>query len=303
MTLALVIGKTGQLAQELKRAYWPSGLSPLIVGRPTIDITDPETIENALDNAAPKLVINAAAYTAVDTAESDSEAAFSLNRDGVAALADACRRRAIPLIHVSTDYVFDGSKHTAYVEEDMPAPASVYGRSKLAGEKAIRAIMPMHVILRTSWVYSPYGQNFLKTMLRLAEDKPEISVVSDQTGCPTSAEDLAAAIIRITGDIIAGRPGIYGTLHYCGASATTWHGFAREIFQHLQQRGLKTPQLKAITTADYPTAATRPQNSILDCTKFDDMFSMRRSELAPAIARCLDSIDTVKTVKTAKNLT
>ena len=264
----LVAGSSGQVALALKRVAAWRGLPVRAYGRPELDIARPDRIEWLLDGASPHVVINAAAYTAVDKAESEPELAAAVNRDGAAALARACAKRNIPLIHISTDYVFDGAKSSPYVEDDNIAPLGVYGVTKAAGEAAVRAHTPRHVIVRTSWVYGPDGANFLKTMLRLGAVRDELGVVGDQHGAPTRADDLASALIEIAQAVHAGpHKNLWGTYHLAGGGDTTWHGFASAIFEHAAATGLSTPRLKCIATSDYPTPAKRPANSRLDQSK------------------------------------
>ena len=286
MKRILVIGRSGQLARALGAADWPQGIALECRGRAEIDLARPAVARAAVIAAKPDLVINAAAYTAVDKAESEPELAFTVNRDGPAALAEACRAIAAPLIHVSTDYVFDGSKTGPYVEEDPVHPVSVYGASKEAGESAIRARLPAHVILRTAWVYAPQGQNFVRTMLRLGRERPEIRVVDDQTGCPTAAAELAravqAAAIRL---LESGRD--YGTFHFCGAGETSWFGFAQAIFE---LAGEPRPRVVPIATREYPTPARRPANSVLDSAKFARLYGVTARPWRDSLARCLKDI-------------
>jgi dTDP-4-dehydrorhamnose reductase len=216
------------------------------------------------------LVINLAAYTAVDRAESEPDAAWAVNCAGAAHIAAVCGDSATPLIHLSTDYVFDGRRNDPYREENAVNPLSVYGRSKEAGERAVRAATPHHIVLRTAWVYSAYGANFVKTMLRLGAERPILRVVADQRGCPTAAADIAAALIAIARHIERG--GIeWGTFHFTAAGSTSWHGFAEEIVGLAQTLGAwpsgSAPRVEPITTDQYPTAAQRPMNSVLDCRK------------------------------------
>ena len=234
----------------------------------------------------PDLVINAAAYTAVDKAESEPELAFAVNRDGPAALAEACQAIGAPLIHVSTDYVFDGSKRGAYVEEDPVNPASVYGASKEAGESAIRARLPAHVIIRSSWIYAPMGQNFVRTMLRLGRERPELRVVDDQTGSPTAAEELARAVQGAAGALLAGGRD-YGTFHFAGSGSTSWFGLAEAIFELAEG---PRPRLIPIPTSGYPTPARRPANSVLDSSKFARLYGVTARPWRDSLARCLRDI-------------
>lgn len=241
--------------------------------------------------ARPRIVVNAAAFTAVDDAESARDMAFAVNCDGPAALADACRRIGATLIHLSTDYVFDGAKLGAYREEDPINPLSVYGASKAAGESAIRKRLDQHVILRTSWVYSPVGRNFVRTMLRLGAERERLGVVVDQEGCPTAGADVARAVIDIAEALSNDLPSSFGTFHFCGGGATTWHGFAAEIFRDAKRRGMKGPRVLApIATEAYPTPARRPRNSALDCNKVRKTYGIVARPWQEALAECLDEI-------------
>lgn len=274
MPRLIVIGGSGQLAQALAQRTWPADWRVSAGGRERFDLRNVEALERALDAAPSDLLINAAAYTAVDKAESEPEAAMKLNRDGPAALARYAKRRGIPLIHVSTDYVFDGAKTGAYGEGDPVAPQSQYGRSKEAGEAAIRSAHRDSVILRTSWVFSATGQNFVSTMLRLATSRREIGVVDDQRGRPTYAGDLADWIGEIAQRLLQGQ-GKFGTFHAANAETVTWYGFAAAIFAAAKKRGLPCPEiLKPIATADYPTAARRPANSELDTSKLTALYGI-----------------------------
>jgi dTDP-4-dehydrorhamnose reductase len=282
----LVIGRSGQLARALAEATWPAGIALASLSRAEIDLARPAGVAAAVAAEKPDLVINAAAYTAVDKAESEPELAFAVNRDGPAALAEACLALGAPLIHVSTDYVFDGAKRGPYVEEDPVHPVSVYGASKEAGESAIRARLPAHVILRTAWVYAPQGQNFVRTMLRLGRERPEIRVVDDQVGCPTAAAELARAVAAAALGLLAGGRG-YGTFHFCGAGETSWFGFAQAIFE---LAGGPRPRLVPIPTAGYPTPARRPANSVLDSAKFARLYGVTARPWRESLARCLKDI-------------
>lgn len=260
----LLCGAGGQVGTELRRLIWPEGWSIVATDRPDLDIGDRAAIDAAFARLRPGIVLNAAAYTAVDRAESEPEAAWAGNCQGPANLATACRAAGIPLVHISTDYVFDGNKPGPYVEDDPVNSLGVYGRSKEAGEEAVRNELPEHVILRTAWLYSAHGHNFVKTMLRLAETHRSLRVVADQRGSPTSAADIAAAIAAIAVRIAAGS-GRWGTYHFAGAGAVSWHGFAETIFATAAPWRGPPPEVTAITTADYPTPARRPANSVLDC--------------------------------------
>ena len=282
----LVAGASGQLAHALvQRSRQLAGVTVIALGRPQLDLLDPASISHALDATRPDVVINAAAYTAVDKAESDAAAAFALNRDGAGALAAAAGAAGCPIIHVSTDYVFDGNKAGAYVEDDATNPMGVYGRSKLEGEAAVAAANARHVILRTAWVYSAHGHNFLKTMLRLARERPELRVVADQLGNPTFAPHLADAILAIAAQIGSAR--LWGVYHATATSETTWHGFASAIIAAAKPLGVPQVTVVPITTADYPTPARRPANSCLDCSKLERAFGLRLPPWQQGLGECV----------------
>ena len=269
----LVFGAAGQVGHDLCRRKWPDGYEITGLGREAVDIAEREAVVAAVARERPDIVVNAAAYTAVDRAEIEPEAAAAANCAGPANLAAACRDAGMPLIHLSTDYVFDGTKSGAYREDDPVNPLGVYGASKEAGERAVRAALPEHVILRTAWVYSAHGHNFVRTMLRLGAERPVLRVVADQQGSPTSAADIAAAIAQVAQRIAAGGAS-WGTYHFTGAGVVTWHGFAEAIFelasQHRAFERRPMPRVEAITTADYPTPARRPANSVLDCNRIGE---------------------------------
>jgi dTDP-4-dehydrorhamnose reductase len=285
----LVFGAGGQLGQELQRHATQRAIPVVALSRGRADITDTGTVSRVLDETRPALVVNAAGYTKVDLAEVEITAAKLANEIGPGILAAACASKQTPLIHLSTDYVFDGEKHGAYVESDAIAPLSVYGRTKAAGEAAVRAATARHIILRTSWIYGEFGNNFLKTVLRLAQDRDELRIVCDQRGCPTSTRDIADAIFRIA-PMVADEPSLYGTYHFAGAGTTSWHGFATRIVEAQAEITGRHPRVTAITTADYPTAARRPANSVLNCSLFERRFGFRAGnwdEEADAITVCL----------------
>src|SRR6185295_14207886 len=250
------------------------GMPLRVLARQDADIAERGAVVPAIKRERPALVVNAAAYTKVDQAETEIEAAERGNAIGPGVLARACADAGIPLVHVSTDYVFDGTKTGAYVESDPIAPLGVYGRTKAAGEAAVRAALAEHVILRTAWVYGEFGHNFLKTMLRLAREREELRVVADQRGCPTSTRELASAILALAPRLV-GREAVFGTYHFAGSGATTWHGFATRIVAAQAQITGRKPRVTAITTADYPTAARRPANSELDSGLFATTFGFR----------------------------
>ncbi|TWT12884.1 dTDP-4-dehydrorhamnose reductase [Reyranella sp. CPCC 100927] len=274
MTL-LVFGASGQLGHEIGGAVASRNLAAVLLSRADADIADRAAVVSAVEEARPSVVINAAAYTKVDKAEDESEQAYRENRDGPALLAEVCATRGLPLIHVSTDYVFDGSKPTPYIETDPVAPLGVYGTSKEAGERAIRERLERHVILRTAWVYGVHGNNFLKTMLNLARTKESWGVVADQRGNPTATADLADAILIAAVRADGRSNGVWGTYHFAGSGAATWHDFASEIVSAQAAVTGRQPEVRAITTADYPTRARRPANSCLDSTRFETVFGMK----------------------------
>ena len=290
----LVTGGSGQLAAALAvRGTNADGPRICVVGRPEFDFDNPETIEAAFRAADPWLVVNAAAYTAVDAAESDEAAAFRANRDGPAVLARLCAAAGTPLIHVSTDYVYDGEKAAPYVETDQVGPRGVYGASKLAGEVEVLASGACAIILRTSWVYAATGKNFVRTMLNLARTRDSVAVVADQHGCPTSAADLASVILAIATRLE--RDGwsddFAGVFHAAGTGETTWHGFAESVFHEAARHNAKVPaSVAAITTAEYPTPARRPANSRLDCSRLDRIFGIRLPHWRDSLARTVDEI-------------
>jgi dTDP-4-dehydrorhamnose reductase len=266
----LVFGN-GQLGQELTR-MGVAGRVPLVtLSRAQADITNRAAIAEALRRHSPTLVVNAAAYTKVDLAETEVEAARQGNEVGPAIVAQACAAAGVPLVQISTDYVFDGRKRDAYVEGDPIAPIGAYGRSKAAGERAVRQATAHHLIMRTSWIYGEFGHNFLKTMLRLATARDELRVVDDQRGCPTSTRDLADAILRIAPRLVA-RHEVWGTYHFAGSGVTTWHGFASRIVAAQAPITGRKPRVTAITSAEFPTPARRPANSELDCSLFARTF-------------------------------
>jgi len=267
----LITGSKGQLGTELVRQAM--GHDVVAVDHDELDITDAAAVSSFVGDVHPDVIINAAAYTAVDRAEEDVDTAFAVNRDGPAHLAKACSGLNIPLIHVSTDYVFAGNRQGAYVESDPVEPAGVYGESKLAGEQAVTQCCSRYLILRTSWVFSSHGNNFVKTMLRLGRERETLGVVADQFGKPTAAAELARLILAILPD----SEGHWGTYHLAQPDATSWHGFAEVIFDTAREQGvnLKVNRVNAITTDDYPTPAKRPANSVLDCSTFESTFGFK----------------------------
>jgi dTDP-4-dehydrorhamnose reductase len=287
----LVTGTQGQLACSLaeRSAAFP-GLDVFLVGRAQLDLERPQTIEPALEAAAPDVVINAAAYTAVDQAEAEPEKAHIVNADAAGALAAAMRRRGGRYIQISTDYVFDGRSAEPYGEESPVAPLGVYGRSKLAGEEAVRRELPEAAIVRTAWVYSPFGSNFVRTMVKLAAERDVVAVVQDQRGSPTSALDLASGLLTMIDAWASGSAaGLGRTYHLAGRPAASWHDVAARVFEVLEEMGLKSPVLRAIRTDEWPTKATRPANSVLDSARFARDFGYAipdwRSSVAETVRR------------------
>jgi dTDP-4-dehydrorhamnose reductase len=262
----LIFGAGGQLGSELMRQGRKQNLDIHGVDYPQNDITVLTQVSDVFFHFQPLLAINAAAYTDVDQAESEPQRAMAINRDGPANIARLCAQYKIPLIHISTDYVFDGTKGSPYRETDPVSPIGVYGRSKADGETALQAVLDEHIILRTAWLYGTHGENFVKTILRLARQNDKIRVVSDQYGCPTSAADLAEAILMIA-EMLCQRTAVaWGTYHYCGRGIISWHDFARSIVDiYRRYDTVKTKRIEPITTAEYPTKAMRPPYSALDC--------------------------------------
>jgi dTDP-4-dehydrorhamnose reductase len=285
----LVTGGTGQLASALA-----ARADVLRVGRPDFDFDRPDSIATIFQAVWPRLVINAAAYTAVDKAESDADAAYRANRDGPATLARLCADADIPLIHISTDYVFDGLKPEPYVETDPVAPQGVYGASKLAGEQAVLASGARAVILRTAWVYAETGRNFVRTMLTVGKTRDRLTVVVDQHGCPTVAGDLADAILEIVRTIgrTGWQPEYQDIFHAAGSGETTWFGLAVATFEEAARHGAKIPEVAPIMTADWPTPAKRPANSRLDCSRLHAVFGVRLPHWRESLTRTVDQIYT-----------
>jgi dTDP-4-dehydrorhamnose reductase len=269
MKSILITGSKGQVSSEIIRLAERRNIDLIATTKNILDITQFRNIENVINRNKPEIVINAAAYTAVDKAEKEIDTTFLVNRDGAANLAKACKNADIPLLHISTDYVFDGRKEESYKETDRPSPISVYGKSKLEGEEAIKKILPYHIILRTSWVFGSMGQNFPKTMLRLAKESDTLNIVNDQFGSPTWTGDIAKTLLDIAERYLNNEKLTWGIYHYTGSPVTNWYEFANEIFIQARQLGLinKIPMLNAISSTAYPTTAKRPVNSVLNCQK------------------------------------
>jgi dTDP-4-dehydrorhamnose reductase len=286
----VVTGINGQVACALK-ALGNGDLKVVTLGRPELDLNQPSSVMAAIRNAAPDVVVSSAAYTAVDKAESEPDEAFAVNCDGARTVAEAARDLGIPVIHISTDYVFDGLKSAPYTEGDPTGPTSVYGRSKLAGEQAVAEVTANHVILRTAWVYSVYGSNFVKTMLRLATTRDEIGVVADQFGSPTAADDIAKAVVDIAWRLLTdSSPELRGLFHLTGSGETTWAGFAKFIFSVLEEITGKHVDVRNIATSDYPTPAKRPANSRLDCSKLQSRYGICLPEWAGSTQNVIEKL-------------
>ncbi|MGH6839100.1 MAG: dTDP-4-dehydrorhamnose reductase [Methylocella sp.] len=270
----LVFGAAGQLGREVMALAKARDIEAAGCNRTRADVTDFASVKATILAVKPRLVLNAAAYTAVDRAETEPEAAYAANAMGAKTVARAAALQQVPVIHISTDYVFDGAKRGAYVENDPIAPLGIYGTTKAAGEAMVRQANPRHFILRTAWVFGRYGANFLKTVLRLSRERAELRIVADQHGCPTATQDLAEAVFAIDRALARG-VGAPGTYHFAGDGATTWHGFACAIVEAQAQATGLLPKVSPIATADYPTPARRPANSILDSGLFASVFGYR----------------------------
>jgi len=285
----LLTGAGGQLGWEIARRA--VGRKLLALDHAALDITAARAVQQALKGSGARVVINAAAYTAVDRAEQEPAVAFAVNRDGPAQLAAACARLGIPLVHMSTDYVFAGTQHGAYNEDDPVAPVGEYGRSKWAGEEAVRQTLASHLILRVSWVFGAHGHNFVKTILRRAREREELRVVADQCGCPTYAGAIAEVLLALADRLAAGQRLPWGTYHYCGAPPTTWHGFAQTIVDLAKPyESLRVRRIVPIATADYPAPAARPANSVLDCTRFKECFGIVPSPWQNGLVAMLNTL-------------
>ena len=282
----LINGRHGQVSHELQRRLGAVG-ELIVLGRDQLDLAQPDQIRRQVQNIRPDLIINAAAHTAVDLAESEPQAAFAINAVAPGVLAEEALALDIPLIHYSTDYVFDGRKAGLYTEDDAPNPLGVYGKSKLAGEQAIRDVQGKHLILRTSWVYSTHGRNFLLTMQRLLQEKPELRVVADQIGAPTWAGTIANSTLALIERWQANEVADWGTYHLTAHGETSWFGFAQAIGEALRQQGKPCARLIAIPSSDYPTPAARPLNSRLDCSRLQRDWGVSQPDWQTALRECL----------------
>jgi dTDP-4-dehydrorhamnose reductase len=290
----MITGGEGQLGTELIAQSAAHGIEILAPTLAELDLSRPAHVDAFWDVFRPAAVINAAAYTAVDRAETEAELAFAVNAAAPAYLARRCSRDGTPLIHISTDYVFDGRKASPYLEEDPVAPLGVYGRSKAEGESAVRDALDRHLIIRTSWLYSAHGANFVKTVMRLAAERDELRIVDDQIGSPTCAADLAAAILAIADRLSAGETIPWGTYHCCGSGVTSWYGLACHVLEALVSRGhMTSSRIIPISTTQYPTPARRPPYSVLDCSRIESRFGLTRppwqSSVTKTVARLLSA--------------
>lgn len=289
--LIAVTGHTGQVVTSLKERAAASDIEIAVLGRPELDLADASTIRSAMASLQADVIVNAAAYTAVDKAESERELAMRVNGAGAGLVAACAADLQRPVIHLSTDYVFDGSADRPYREEDATAPTGVYGVSKLAGERAVAEANPAHIIVRTAWVYSPFGRNFVKTMLTLGETHSEVSVVADQHGAPTSAIDVADGIIWLARALVANRDSShYGIYHMTGAGEATWADFAAAIFAYAAENGRPPVRVKRIATSDYPTPAKRPFNSRLNTSKVARTFNIELPLWQVSLRSCVDRL-------------
>lgn len=282
----LVTGANGQIGHCLQQQLGQKGWKFSAFKRVELDITDPQAVNQIVQRLRPNIIINAAAYTAVDKAEQEQELAYAVNRDGPANLARAANDVNAAIFQISTDYVFSGDATGAYKEDAPTNPQGVYGQSKLEGELAVAAANDKHIILRTAWVFGEHGNNFVKTMIRLGKTKDVLNIVADQEGSPTYADDIAKVLLAVAQHYSEGKPTPWGTYHYSGQPYVSWYGFAREIFIEVEQAGLyvkPVPQLNAITTAEYPTPAKRPANSKLDCNKIKQVFGVPPSDWRSAL--------------------
>ncbi|PTM53350.1 dTDP-4-dehydrorhamnose reductase [Phreatobacter oligotrophus] len=289
----LVTGREGQVVRSLLRLRaTQSDIQVHAVGRPELDLAQDRDLVGIFEPLKPDVIVNAAAYTAVDQAESDTDLAFRVNGRGAGLVARAARQLGIPVIQISTDYVFPGDGVRPYLESDPVSPVSAYGASKLAGERETAQENPNHAVLRTAWVYAPEGKNFVRTMLRLAKSREEVGVVADQVGNPTSADDIAAAVAAVAINLKANPhdPALRGIFHMTSQGETTWAGFADTIFRESAARGGPSARVKGIATSDYPTPAKRPANSRLDCSKLRNAHGVVLPSWNDGLARCINAI-------------
>jgi dTDP-4-dehydrorhamnose reductase len=286
----MVFGAGGQVGRHLFEVATTAGRDMVGLSHSEADVCDVDAVAAAIAEHGPSSIVNAAAYTAVDNAESEVDRAFEVNRDGAAVVAEAAAKANVPLIHISTDYVFDGSSRTPYTEDDPVNPQGVYARSKEAGELAVRSAHHRHLILRTAWVYGPFGANFVKTMLRLGAEREELRIVDDQIGCPTASGDLAEAILTVIERAETPGSAAWGSYHYAGADAVTWYDFAGLIFAEAEKFGRKAPRVGPIATADSPTAAPRPAYSALSTAKLERVFGIKPRSLRGSLSATVERL-------------
>ena len=288
----LLAGAQGQVGREIAFIAKAKGITMHAFDRQGLDISNATAVDTKISEIRPNLIINAAAYTAVDKAEEEVDKAYTVNRDGAKHLAQACAQYDIPLLHISTDYVFDGSKPDPYKEDDPVAPLGEYGKSKWQGEESIRQQLKQHIILRVAWVFGSHGHNFVKTMLRFGKERNELRVVDDQHGGPTPARYIAETLIILAEKYRDSRKLEWGTYHYCGTPATTWYGFSEEIFSQSHRLGMLDKLVKVIpiSTREYPTPARRPANSILECAKLRTTFGIQQPDWRIALKQVLAEI-------------
>jgi dTDP-4-dehydrorhamnose reductase len=288
-----VFGSQGQVARALGEvAARDKTIVMRLSTRNEIDLTRPGSIIDALASFGPDVVINPAAYTSVDLAESEPQLAYAINRDGARAVSLAAGQMNVPIIHFSTDYVFDGQKLGFYEEADLTSPQGVYGRSKLRGEEAVASVNDMNIIFRTSWVYSPFGSNFVKTILRLSQAKGNLRVVDDQWGCPTYAPEIARVVIEIAGKLVASgwKSEYAGVTHLAGPDAVSWCQFARDIAAKLAERGGPGVTVEGIPSSNYPQVAKRPSNSRLSCSRLHTLFNAQMEPMHASLSNCIDRL-------------
>ena len=289
MTRILLLGAGGQVGREIAGRAGEAGHDLVALDHAGLDITDAAALSRALATARPEVVINAAAYTAVDRAESEPERAHLINAVAPGLIAQACAEQGAALIHLSTDYVFDGTKKGAYVESDPVAPLGLYGASKEAGERAVRAGLARHLIIRTSWVYGIHGANFLKTMLRLASERDRLTIVADQRGCPTATRDIAEGLLA-TAPLLAAGTLAPGTYHLAGSGVASWFDFAAAIVERAGLHTGRHPEIVPIATVDYPTPARRPANSELSSEAFAQASGFRAARWQDRVAEVVDQL-------------
>lgn len=295
----LVTGANGQVDTSIRNCPTAKNHEIITIGRPEIDLSEYDKLKSTIKKAMPDVIISSAAYTAVDRAESDAELAYSINALAPQAIGEVAAEIGVPVIHLSTDYVFSGDKIGAYIETDSTGPIGIYGKTKLEGEKLLAGATSNHVILRTAWVYSPYGNNFVKTMLRLGETRDELNVVADQYGCPTYAPEIARACIAIAERILMDKsPKLRGIFHLTGQGKANWAEFAKTIFLEAEKYTRNKVTINEITTDQYPTPAKRPANSLLSTQKLYDVYGLELDDWQKSTKECVNLLlDTANNAK------